>query len=199
MKIVSLLIASIVCLGVMAVSAFAQVPAQPGAGKIGWLNTGAFGDEKAGVTKYVNAIRAVGAEMKPRETELMALQTKLKTISDDLAKMGNNPAVPIDTRAAAAKQDEGQRLQREFEFKKKEYDAAYDRRAGEVLGPISADIMKAVQEYAKQKGYTAVLDIAMLDQARVILALDATADITKEFITYYNARPAATATTAAPK
>jgi len=201
MKKISLLIVSFVFAAVMAASAFAQV-AQPGAGKIGWLDTGAFADEKAGVTKYIGAIKSVEAEMKPRVTDLQTLQTRLKTISDDLAKMQaacQNPAIPCDTKAAAAKQDEGQRLQREFEFKKKEFDAAYDKRSGEILGPISADIMKAVQEYAKQKGYLAVLDIAMLDQAHVILALDPTADITTEFIAYYNTRPAGTATTAVPK
>ena len=202
MKRINILAASFIFAIVMAASALAQTTAQPGAGKIGWLDTGAFADEKAGVTRYIGAIKSVEAEMKPRVTELQGLQTRLKTISDDLAKMQlacQNPAIPCDQKAAAAKQDEGQSLQRDFEYKKKAFDAAYERRTGEILGPISADIMKAVQEYAKQKGYLAVLDIAMLDQAHVILALDQTADITKEFITYYNARPATTATTAVPK
>jgi Skp family chaperone for outer membrane proteins len=201
MKRISLLSAALFMI-FAAASAFSQAPAQPGAGKIGWLDTTAFGDEKAGITKYINAIKAVETEMKPRVGDLQTLQTRLKTISDDLAKLQaacQNPAVPCDTKTAAAKQDEGQRLQREFDFKKKEFDAAYDKRSGEVLGPISSEIGKALQDYAKQKGYAAVLDISKLDQAGVILALDATADITKDFITFYNARPATTATTAVPK
>jgi Skp family chaperone for outer membrane proteins len=108
-------------------------------------------------------------------------------------------AIPVDQKAFAAKQDEGQRLQREGEFKKKELDAAVDKRNQDLLGPVTSDILKAVQDFAKQKGYVAVLDISMLDQAHAILALDPSADITKEFIVFYNARPNSTATTATPR
>jgi Skp family chaperone for outer membrane proteins len=116
-----------------------------------------------------------------------------------LAKMQSNPAVPVNQQTAAAKQEEGQRLQREFEFKKKEYDAALEAGSNRVLGPVSADIGRAIQEFAKNKGYSVILDIDKLAQANIILALDQSANITKEFITYYNARPASTATTATPR
>lgn len=198
MRKISFLIISLAFALTMAVAAFGQAAAQPGAGRIGWLNTSDFADEKAGITKYINAIKAVETEMKPRVTELQGMQNKLKTISDDLVNMRKAGAI-VDEKAAAAKQDEGQALQRQFEFKKKDYEVAYDKRSAEVLGPISADIMKAVQDYCKQKGYSAVLDTAMLAQSRAILALDPTADITKDFIAYYNSRSAATATTAVPK
>ncbi len=195
MKRFSLIGASFIFVAVFAVSAFAQtVPVT----KIGWLDTGAFAEEN-GVVKYINALKALDAEVKPFATELQTIQAKLKTISDDLTKMQSNPAIPVDPKAFAAKQEEGQRLQREGEFKKKEYDARVERRSGEVLGPISADILRAVQDYAKQKGYAVVLDIDKLAQANVLLVLDPSANITKEFITYYNARPAGTATTAVPK
>lgn len=199
MKRINLVAVSFIFALVMAVSAFAQGAAQPGVGKIGWLDTGAFGADTGGIAKYVGALKAVDLEMRPKVVELQTIQARLKTISDDLAKMGANPAVPIDQKAAAAKQEEGQSLQRDFEYKKKAYDAAVDKRTSEVLGPVSYDISKAIQDYAKQKGYTVVLDIAMLDQAHVILALDQTADITKDFIAFYNARPATTATATTPK
>jgi len=44
-----------------------------------------------------------------------------------------------------------------------------------------------------------ILDINALAQASAILSLDTTVNITKDFIIFYNARPATTATTAAPK
>ncbi len=198
MKRFTLLAVSFVFAAVFAVSTFAQAGAVPAASKIGWLDTGAFGDEKEGVTKYIAGLKALDGEMKFRVTELQTIQTKLKTISDDLAKMQANPNVPVDQKAAQAKQDEGQGLQRTFDFKKKEYDAAVEKRSGEILGPISADISKAIQDFAKLKGYAVVLDINALAQANAILALDTSANITKEFIVYYNARPATTATTAKP-
>lgn len=198
MKRFSIFAVSFVFAAVFAVSAFGQ----PGAGKIGWIDTGAFGgDDKGvgGVTKYVNALRALDNEMKPRVVELQALQSKLQTIADDIKKMTSNPAVPVNESAVRAKQEEGQRHQREFEFKKKEYDAAVEARSPQLLGPVSSDISKAIQEYAKQKGFSGILDIDKLGQAGVILWLDPTSDITKDFITYYNTRPATTATTATPR
>lgn len=167
--------------------------------KIGWLDTGAFANEKGGITKYINAYKALGAEVKPKETELVTIQTKIKTIADDITKMQAAKGVPFDAKTATSKQEEGQRLQREFEFKKKEYDAFVERRGADVIGPIQADISRAIQEFAKQKGYVAILDIDKLANAGAILALDTAANITAEFITFYNARPAGSATAATPK
>ncbi len=199
MKRISTIAVSFVFASIFAVSAFGQAGAQP-AGKIGWIDTGMFADEKEGVTRYNNALKALDTEMRPRVTELTTLQSRLQKIAEELRAATNVPAnVPVNQQVVAQKQDEGQRLQREFEFKKKEYDAAVEKRSGEVLGPVSADISRAIQDFAKQKGYAVVLDIAALANANAILALDGTANITKDFITFYNARPATTATTAAPK
>ena len=61
MKKISLLAVSFIFMAGFAVSTFAQAGAQPGAGKIGWIETAAFGDEKEGVTKYINALKALDA------------------------------------------------------------------------------------------------------------------------------------------
>jgi Skp family chaperone for outer membrane proteins len=184
----------------LTVSASAQV--QP-ATKIGWIVTGAFGDEKEGITKYVAAEKALDLELKPKADELRALQTRIKTISDDLAKMqAAGSSVPVDVKAAQAKQDEGARLQREFEFKQKEAQAYYAKRREEVLGPLSQQIFQALQDYAKQKGYAVIIDISTLGQPDApspVVFLDPAANVTKDFVTYYNSRPATTATTTTPK
>jgi Skp family chaperone for outer membrane proteins len=203
MKKISLLVTSLFVTAIFAVSAFGQA-ATPAAGaaKIGWIDTSAFGDEKAGVTKYNNALKALEAEMKPRVTELQTMQTKLQGLSEEIKKLSTTPGpVPIPPATIQAKQEEGQRIQREFEFKKKEYDAAMAKRGGEILAPIQNDLLKAIQDFAKQKGYAVVLDIAALanENMNAILALDPSSNITKDFITFYNARPATTATTATPR
>ncbi len=196
MKKFGFLCLAIVFVALMGISALGQVPASPG--KIGWIDTGAFGDEKAGIVKYVSAYKALANEAKPRETELVGIQTRIQTISSDLQKMTSNTAVPIDEKAAVTKRDEGERLTRELEFKKKEYDAFVQKRGGEILGPINQDIGKALSDFGKQKGYIAIFDIDKLAQAGAILHLDATANITKEFIVFYNTRPAGAATAATP-
>lgn len=174
-------------------------PAAPAPTKIGWIDTGAFGDDKEGIVKYINAYKALANEAKPRETELIGIQTKIQNISKELQQMQQNTAVPIDEKAALAKKDEGERLSRELEFKKKEYDAFVQKRGGEILGPVNQDIGKAIGEFGKQKGYLAIFDIDKLAQAGAILHLETSANVTKEFITFYNARQAGAATAAAPK
>lgn len=190
--------ASFIFAAVFAVSAFGQAPAA-GAGKIGWINTGEFSNDKTGITKYNGAYKALANELKPKETELVGIQNRIQTIAADLQKMQSNSAVPVDQKAALAKQEEGQRLQREFEFKKKEYDAFVEKRGTELIGPVQADIMRAIQDFAKQKGFTVILDIEKLGAAGAILAFDATADVTKDFIAFYNARPAGAATASTPR
>ena len=200
MKKIALLAVTLVFTAIFTMSASAQ--AQPGAGKIGWIITGAFGDDKEGIRSYVNAEKALETEMKPLATELSTLRNRITALQDELNKMGSNPAVPVDQKAAAAKQEEGQRLQREFEFKQKEAQAKYAKRRDDVIGPILANVFKALDDYAKQKGYSVILDVSSLgqeNQPSPILVLDQSANITKDFITFYNARPATTATTAAPK
>jgi Skp family chaperone for outer membrane proteins len=177
-------------------TAFGQV--QPPT-KIGWIDTGAFSDEKAGIVKYVNAYKALANEAKPRETELIGIQTKIQTLSSELQKMTENKAVPFDEKAALAKKDEGERLTRELEFKKKEYDAFVQKRGGEILGPLNQDIGNAIKDFSKQKGYVAIFDIDKLANAGAILHLDTTADVTKDFIAFYNARPAAATAATTPK
>lgn len=198
MKRFSFLGISLVFAAVFAISASAQATAAPA--KIGWIDTGAFANEKEGIKKFTNAMTALGNEARPKEQELIGIQTRVNTIAEELRKLSGQPAnIPVDQNAVRTKQDEGARLQREFEFKKKEYDAFIEKRSGEVLGPINQDIGKAIGEFAKQKGYVVVFDIDKLAQAGAILMLDPAADITKEFITFYNARPAGAATAAAPR
>ena len=199
MKKTTMIAVSIMFAALFALPAFGQAPTS----KIGWIVTAAFGDDKEGITKYVTAEKALDTELRPKVNELQGLQTRIKTISDDLAKMqGANPAVPFDQKAAAAKQDEGQRLQRELEFKQKEAQAYFNKRREEVLGPLTQNIFQALQDYAKTKGYSVIIDISALGQENApspILFLEPSANVTKDFIVFYNARPATTATAATPK
>jgi Skp family chaperone for outer membrane proteins len=181
---------------IMTVSAAAQTATL----KIGLIDSGMFASEKDGIKRYVDAMKQLSTEMKPSETELITMQNKMQTLSDQIATLQKTPStVPTAAKDIQSKQDEGQRVQREFEFKKKEYDARIEKRGNEILGPIQADIGKAIQDFANQKGYTMILDIDKLAQNGALLAMDPKSDITKDFITFFNAKQPTTATTAAPK
>lgn len=196
MKTIRLFTISLFLTAVCALASFAQTT------KVAVINTSAFGYEKEGVTKYINAVNALNNEFKPLNDELKAMNTKLQTLANDIENLkklaASNPKA-FDEKAAQAKVDEAERLQRDLKFKQEEGSARFEKRKQAVLGPIMQDIMKAVQEFSKQKAYAMVLDVTRLDESGILLGLDEKADITKEFITYYNARPATTATTATPK
>lgn len=83
MRIFRLIAASTILAAITALSAFAQAPARPTAAatpaantnatvpdsKIAFINTEAFGDEKAGITRYINAVKSLEKEFQPRQNE----------------------------------------------------------------------------------------------------------------------------------
>ena len=196
MKTVRLLAVSVFFAALFAVSAFAQTTTA--SGKIGLINTAAFYDAKAGITKLAAANASLEAEFKPLSTELQTLLTKIQALEKELqgyrdivAKGGKIPISEADLNKKAEDYDKSVR---EYKFKEEGAKAQYQRREQIVMGPIRQDIGTAIQEFTKKNGYTIMLDVAKLDDAGLILGLDETADVTKAFITFYNARPATTAT-----
>jgi outer membrane protein len=196
MKTLRLIAVSFVFAAVLAVSAFAQTTAPTG--KFGLIDTRFF-DSKEGITKYVNAMTALDAEFKADFTNLQTMGTKIKTLQTEitnLQKQIQDGKVPVDEKSANAKVEEYERLGREYKFKEDDLKVRYQRREQVVMTPIRQDIGKALDEFAKKNGYSLILDGAKLDGAGLILAFDVNSDVTKEFITFYNARPATAATTA---
>src|SRR5688500_6734199 len=106
MKKIGLFVSAFAFVTVLGVTAFGQVPVAPG--KIGWIDTGACADEKAGIAKYVSAYKSLASEAKPKETELIGIQTRIQTIAKELQDMQKAaPAVPIKAEVVTAKQTEG--------------------------------------------------------------------------------------------
>lgn len=160
--------------------AAAAVPAS----KIAVVNTDAFRDDKVGIRRYLKAFASLEAEFKVRNDELNNLQARLKTIADEINKLSSNPVVGQQT--IQAKQDEGERVQRELKYKKEQADADFKKRYTEVVLPISNDIGNALIDYANQRGITMVLDISKLEPA--VLSLNPATDISQAFIADYNSK-----------
>ncbi len=195
---------SFVFAALFAVSAFAQTsPPQTSATavRIVVINTAAFGDEKAGITKYINAVKALNTELKPDFTTLQDMNTRMQTLQKDftgLQEQAKKPNSPISEQTLKTKYDELQNMDVEFKRKQEDFKAKSERRTDQVLGTVTQEIMKAIQDFTKQKGYGLVLDAARLDAAQLILGYDeAKVDVTKEFIQFYNTRSPTTATTTA--
>lgn len=177
----------------VAIFAQAQVPA-----KIAIVDTDAFYDPTLGITKIINAYKSLETEFRPSQTELDNGAKRLQTLQTDIQALQNrasdpNNKVPIDQNAARAKVDEFEKLQRDLKFRQEEAKATYGKREAAVIGPIIDDVGKALGDFAKQKGYTLVLDIGKLFDQRLVIYWEPTPDITKEFVLFYNAKPAGTA------
>ena len=157
--------------------------------KIAFIDTGAFGDEKAGITKYVNAVKSLEREFDPRQKELANMQTRIKAIADEIGKLSGSTVV--DPKTIQSKQEEGERLQRDLKYKKEQADADFQKRYAEVVGPISQEIGKALDQFATQRGITMILDISKL--APAVLTVNPAMDVTAAFITEYNGKNPATA------
>lgn len=201
MKRFSFIAVAFIFAAISAVSAFGQVAApasQPA--KIVVINTAAF-DAKDGITKYSNAMNALETEFKPAQTEIQTLATRYQTLVTEIENLRKNAAsAPINTSTIQTKADEAQGLEIQIKRKQEDGKVKFEKRQQQVMGPILQDIGKAMDEYAKQKGYALILDAAKLEGAGLILAVDLPkVDVTKDFITFYNARPATTATTATPR
>jgi Skp family chaperone for outer membrane proteins len=152
--------------------------------KIALVDTSMFGDDKAGIKRYLNAVKTVQVAFQPQMTELNTLQGRIKGIADEIAKLGGNSVV--SPQSIQAKRDEGERLQRELKYKKEQADADFEKRYNEVVGPISTDIGKALDQYANQHGLTMILDISKL--APAVLTVNPAMDITRAFIAEYNTK-----------
>jgi Skp family chaperone for outer membrane proteins len=163
--------------------------------KIALVNTEAFGDEKAGIVRFINALRTLSNEVKPKQDEMLAIQARMQQLQKDINTLSQ--AAVADPKSIQSKQEEGARLERELKYKKEDYDAMMQRRYRDVVGPISADIGKELDVFAAQRGITMVLDVSKL--LPVILTAKNETDITMAFIAYYNAKNPGTPATTPPK
>lgn len=203
-------IATILFVLAFALPLFAQTTPAPSTTKICFINTAAFMDEKDGIKKLLTAVIALDKEFEPRRQELVNMNTRGETLAKEIQALQtqlNNAAtakpavVNVDKvrNDILAKQEEGSRL--EIDFKRKQEDAktAFEKREELMLSPIRREIFIAVTDYAKAKGYDLVLDGANLERTGSLLFVNQGMDLTADFIKFFNAKPATTASTAAPK
>lgn len=164
-------------------------PAAPGPvnvppAKIALVDTGMFRDERAGIKRYVAAVKSVQASFQARTTELVNMQNRIKVLAEEINKLNSASVVSPDT--IRAKQSEGESLQRDLKYKKEQLDSDIEKKFGEVVGPISTDIGKALDAFAAQHGVTMVLDLSKLFPT--IITWNGATDITVPFIADYNSK-----------
>lgn len=179
---------------VFSAAAFAQIAP---AAKIGFINSEAFYDEKAGVMRLVNALKQLEREFAVKNQELNTLNTRLGAIATELQNMQKLPAAQFNQTAFNAKREEGESVKREFDYKKTVAENDVAKRRNVLISPISQEIGKAIDEYAKKNGFSVILDPSKLSEAMLHYAEGA--DSTKDFITFFNAKTPAAPAAATPR
>ncbi len=201
MRPVRFLCAAIVFAAFTIVSAQAQTPARPagaqpatgapaGTAKIAVIDSGSFSDEKGGITRVVNAVKQVDTQFAPERTALQTLQTQYNTLVAEIEKTVSvaNP------QQIAQKREQAEQLQTQIKRKQEDAQAAFQKRMGDVLDPLQADVYSALQTFAQARGISVIIDASRVP---LIYVADSV-DITKEFITEYNRTHPATAASSAP-
>ena len=173
-------------------STTAAQPANMPDAKIALVDTEAFLDEKAGITRLVTAAKQVEGEFQPRRTELQGLQTQIDKMTADLQKA----AAVQDQKVSAQQQDAIEQKKKELQRKGEDAQAAYQKRLQDKLGPVYEDVGKALDAYAKAHGITLILDITKIQG---IVSASDSLDITRSFIAEFNSKNPATASLTTPQ
>jgi len=141
----------------------------------------------------------VQKKFEPKETQLKTLNDDIETRKKQLQAQGDKLS-PAETATQTKKIDEETKaLQRNAEDARNDYQQA----VGEMYNTLASKVFDVVQTYAKEQGYTLVLDGSQ-QQSPILWASEVT-DITKPVIAAYNAKsgvpapPAQTAIPAAPR
>jgi outer membrane protein len=152
--------------------------------KIALIDTTAFGDEKNGIYRYIDATKTVANEFKPRTDEIQSLENRLNTLANELEALSK--ATPVNQQAVQAKQQQGQSLQVEYQAKKAKLDEDLGKRYEQLVSPISRQIGAAMDQFATQRGVTMTLDLSKLLPA-ILTAVPGT-DLTQAFINDFNSK-----------
>ena len=142
------------------------------------INSVAFGDEKAGITRVMNAMKALEAKFQPLRTELRGMRDRLTTMRADIDKKRTIQ----DQRMTAQQVEEADRLEVQIKRKAEDAQASYSKEMMAALDPLQKDIQTALAAYSQSKGISLLIDV---NRVPVIYAAP-TLDITRDFIADYN-------------
>jgi len=162
--------------------------------KIAIIFSEAFQDPKNGIARFGVTLTKLNAEFQKIQEELNQTAQRLKTLQDEITNLQRvataTPAqiqVKIDTLDAQKK---------DYQRKGEDAQANYQRRRAELFGPLQDDVGKALDAFAKARSITMIIDGS---QVQGILYAAETIDVTRAFISDYNAKNPATASLVTPK
>ncbi|HEX7174879.1 MAG TPA: OmpH family outer membrane protein [Pyrinomonadaceae bacterium] len=162
------------------------------AANIAIIDITAFGDEKAGIGRLMNAYATLRREFKPRQDELQTLKTRYETLGKEVEQISK----VSDDKALNVKVEQMQTLEKEIKRKQEDAQTAVQKREDELTGPVWDDINNALRAFAGQRGISIILEKSKLAGNGLIFVVNDSVDITRAFIADYNQRNPASAAAA---
>jgi len=158
-----------------------QPPVAPAAPiKMAIIDTEAFADTKTGVKKLINAFTQVDNELAPIRQDLINKNNRLQALTVK-ANAGT---------LTQAEADEADNLKRDIQRGQEDGQRKAQLLTQQRTGPVFNELSTALQNFAKQRGFDMIVDVAKLQNS--ILLINPSIDITSAFITDFNAKnPAA--------
>jgi len=164
-------------------------------GKVAVIFSEAFQDSKLGIAKFNVLQNQLVAEFKKPQDELTAAAQRVQSLQDEITKLQSS-AAPVDPKTVQAKLDQLEALKKDSQRKLEDTQAAYQKRRTDLMTPLQEDVGKALDAFAKAHGLTLIIDGS---QVPGVLYAAESMDVTKAFISEYNAKNPATASTATPR
>jgi len=175
----------------MGASSAETVPQPAAPANIAIIDSSEFANEQTGITRVMNAMKALDTKFQPLRAEIRTMRERLSTMRADIQKK----RLIQDARTTAQQTDEADRLDVQIKRKAEDAQSSYQRESTAALEPLQRDIANALNAYAQSKGINLVLDANRIP----IIYAATSLDITKEFIADYNrTHPAGPATAPRP-
>ena len=164
-------------------------------GKVAVIFSEAFQDSKLGIAKFNVLQNQLVAEFKKPQDDLTAAAQRVQSLQDEITKLQSS-AAPVDPKTIQAKVDQLDQLKKDSQRKLEDTQAAYQKRRTDLMTPLQEDVGKALDAFAKAHGITLIIDGS---QVPGVLFAAESMDVTKVFISEYNAKNPVTASTATPR
>ena len=137
---------------------------------------------------------ALQKKFEPKQTELNSLNKEIENLQTQLKAQGDKLNEEARQNLVKNIETKQKTLQRQAEDAQSDFQS----QQGEIANRIGGKIMEFIDKYAKQNGYTVIIDVS--SQQSPVLWAGTSANITKAIVDAYNAQSnvAAPATPAAP-
>lgn len=162
--------------------------------KLALIFSEAFQDPKNGIARFAVTLTKLNGEFQKIQDELSQTAQRLKPLQDEITNMqrtGTTTPAQIQVKIEALDQQK-----KDYQRKGEDAQANYQRRRLELFNPLQEDVGKALDAFAKARSITMLIDGS---QVQGILYAADVIDVTRAFISDYNAKNPATASVTTPK